>query len=203
MPDNFPDKVMIQVSNSADDGTKTYSLPPNYRKELTPEFKYFVEYIVTALDGQHCNFQTHKRQTDIDEWFTVSHEAYALLMLYNEFECWNASHQKLKNPDGTPKRISKKFTGSNTGDKRGMTSEGLRVYEQLYREITQLRKTEQSKAVVRQLREEYNNSGSRRVNYIDETTTEDSMWDVETTVPKDCDIYKICYSDGPMGVETV
>ena len=143
-----------------------------------------------------------KRLKTIDEIFTESHEAYALLMLYNEFECWDATHKQLKNDNGTPKRIAKKFTGSDTGDKKGMSLEGLLLYQQLVHQIIELRKTDESKYLANKLRKDYvENEVSSHANKPQNSANQEPGWDVETSMKKDTEIYKEIY--GPTTITTV
>ena len=52
VPSDFPKGVLIKATMD-ENGKTTYTLPAEYRKESTEEFRYFLEQILTSMDGKH------------------------------------------------------------------------------------------------------------------------------------------------------
>ena len=110
-----------------------YILPPNYRRiETKDEFKYFVNRILAAVNVKNTEYHLQKHNKKINDIFSVSDKAFALLLLFNEFKRWNLKGKKLaddpKNagmltPDEI-KETQKPFTGGHTGDPERFSLEG-------------------------------------------------------------------------------
>lgn len=74
--------------------------------------------------------------------FTVTDEAFGLLLLYNEYHVWSMQ-QKFK--DGkvdelTAKKTKKRFVDAKSGKRDAWTKEGRSLFNKLCREIDALRK---------------------------------------------------------------
>ena len=146
IPSSFPGKILIEDRGEEHTPETRFKLHKDYRGENVPseEFMYFVKRILSAVRPSFTKFKTHKHEKKLSEIFTPSDEAFALVMLLNEYNCWmNPDRTNTKN--GKKKR--KKFTDPSSGKKMGYSLEGRKLYAVLVREITKRRATEASQAL--------------------------------------------------------
>ena len=193
-------KVVIVADFDADGATmeEKYALPPNYRRvETKDEFKYFVNRILAAVNVRNTQYHLRKHNKKISDIFSVSDEAFALLLLFNEFKRWNLKGKKLADKPNsagilTPdeiKETQKPFTGGNIGDPQGFSLEGRKVYSNLYEQVERLRDTRQSRELEQKILEEEEKAKvckkERRRN------TKEDTWNVMETVNPDSSAYEL------------
>ena len=199
VPDSFPGTVLLQ-DNGEEKGDERYTLHPEYRKKTSDEFKYFVRAILTAVNGKNCDFKRLNKRRSINDIFTVSDEAFALLMLRNEYHCWKQAYEKGKNNDGRPTRGRKLFTSSKIGSKEGMTPEGRFLYQRLVSEVEELRKSRESHNVEKEMLTFYIDSGKngrRNSNCESESGRTKESYNIINTVPKNDPLYAILMGTAP------
>ena len=123
---------------------KRQLLHPMYRRykdtdtndEGFQEFLYFLG-LLAKVNAQRTKFKTLKSNKLISEIFTPSDEAFALLVLENEYEGWEEQYRKKKQGlKGKELFIKKKFCDGRSGNKDGWTTKGLRSYTLLVEEVT-------------------------------------------------------------------
>lgn len=178
IPEQFPGMVLLLRD---DDAVGGYALSPTYRKELTPEFEYFVERMMTSIHAKRISFRSN-RHKKLSEIFTESDEAFALCLLRNEFEGWKqktaqidaAEEQDTDIDDGQedsastaqqgPRRlyIQKPFSDRQSGVRTGWNEQGLRLYNSMIEQISILRETPESRAIEATIVEKYKNKCSIR-----------------------------------------
>jgi len=194
VPDSFPGSVLLQ-DNGEEAGDKRYTLHPDYRKRTSDEFKYFVRAILTAVNGKNCDFKRLNKRRSINDIFTVSDEAFALLMLRNKYHCWEKAYENGKNKDSNnakSKRTRKLFTSSRIGSKEGMTSEGRFLYQRLIGEVGELRMSKESHCVEKEMLEFYINSGKNgRSNSNDPSGHTKESFNIINTISKDDPVYNM------------
>lgn len=195
VPDSFPGTILLQ-DNGEEAGDNRYTLHPDYRKKTSDEFKYFVRAILTAVNGKNCDFKRLNKRRSINDIFTVSDEAFALLMLRNEYHCWKNAYEngKNQNNNGKSTRGRKLFTSSKIGSKEGMTPEGRFLYQRLVSEVEELRKSRESQNVEKEMLTFYIESGRNgrsNSNYESESSRTKESYNIINTVPKNDPLYAI------------
>ena len=117
-------------------------LHKDYRNsdEATPEFRYFAERILAAVDPRRNKFKDKKGMKPLREIYTVTDEAFGLLILLNELHCWEAVADK----EPGAKFVRKKFCDAKSGSKNGWSEKGLRVYNRICKNLRTRRCEEQS-----------------------------------------------------------
>ena len=206
VPDSFPGTVLLQ-DNGEEKGDERYTLHPEYRKKTSDEFKYFVRAILTAVNGKNCDFKRLNRRRSINDIFSVSDEAFALLMLRNEYHCWKKAYENGRKKDDNAKstRTRKLFTSSKIGSKEGMTPEGRFLYQRLVQEVGKLRQSDESHRVEKEMLEFYidsgrKNSGKNNSNCQSGSGCTTRSFDIMNTVPKDDPLYHILMGTAPRPV---
>ena len=121
-------------------------LPENYRRWDEPpmEFRYFVENVIQAVRPNETKFNELKANTRISEIFTVSDEAFALVILLNEYHCWDRNGS-----------AEKRFVSAKSGNKQGWSVRGLNAYTTLCTEVKRRRLEECSNELERIMMSEY------------------------------------------------
>ena len=89
IPDSFPGAVVINIKK---DENGNY-LSPHYRRQQSEEFKYFYNRILSAINPQITMWDKVKGLEPLSEIFSVTDEAFALVMLFNELHCWEETAQ--------------------------------------------------------------------------------------------------------------
>ena len=117
---------------------KKYYLNENYRrwKEPPEEFKYFMERIMPAIRATNNEFKKLKGVKPLSDHFTVSDEAFGLVMLLNELKIWE---DKATEPKGDNKYYRKLFVDGHSGNRQGWSNKGLNTYNRLCFEIEERR----------------------------------------------------------------
>ena len=94
MPPKFPGDILVEFE---EDENKNH-LPEMYQKWVTPppQFVYFMERIMPAIAPYCSEFHKNKGIKEIGEMYSVSDEAFGLVMLLNELHIWNDKAKKEK-----------------------------------------------------------------------------------------------------------
>ena len=144
VPNSFPGSVAL-VTVEADDlmMEDTINLNSNYRRygdAGNAEFIYFVTRILPAINPAYSNFKRQKGTKLISEMFTVTDEAFGLIILYNEHHVWE-QQQKIKEHliDGSVTKEKKRFVDANSGKREGWEGKGKHLFNKLCKEIVRLR----------------------------------------------------------------
>ena len=67
----------------------------------------------------------------MSEIFTISDEAFGLVMLLNEFHCWEEAAEKLPGV----RHAKKKFCDARSGNKKGWSEKGIKVYNRICKNL--------------------------------------------------------------------
>ena len=141
IPDSFPGAVVINIKK---DENGNY-LSPHYRRQQSEEFKYFYNRILSAINPQIMMWDKVKGLEPLSEIFSVTDEAFALVMLFNELHCWEETAQirernnwvKSKNE---PKiKGQKKFTEPASGRKQGWDRSGIKLFHRVCKNVARRR----------------------------------------------------------------
>ena len=141
VPEHFPNKLLI-------DETARDIIRPEYRRPNMfddDQYQYFLTRILSAINPGVTNFNTRKSRELISDIFTVSDEAFGLMMIHNEYRVW-VEQKKIKDgPDPRRKgREKKRYCDQRSGSKDGWTQEGMRVFSKLCKRVKELREGEET-----------------------------------------------------------
>ena len=120
-------------------------LNKEYRKDCkNSEVLWFFENILAAINPAVTNFRSKKYKEPISQIFSVSDEAYALLIVENEYERWKDQIKAGK--DGKKSFMRKKYVDYKSG-KKGDSSWSLRgrkLFTYLCKTVDELRKSDET-----------------------------------------------------------
>ena len=121
-------------------------LPENYRRWDKPpeEFRYMIENVLQPIRPTTISFRDQKAQRPLSEIFTVSDEAFGLVILLNEYHCWAGN-----------KREGKRFVCAKSGNPQGWTTAGINAYLTLCKNVKQRRLEESSRKLEEIIMSEY------------------------------------------------
>ena len=117
VPDEFPGCVLV---DEKPDSNRNH-LKKEHRRfdgSIAPEFRYFMSRIMPAIAPYRSNYNKFKGIKKLSEMFTVSDEAFGLLMLLNKFDNWKAKAEEETNGKKA-KHTSKKFADGQSSNKEG------------------------------------------------------------------------------------
>ena len=134
MPESFPGTVMLVCEKGGQITNLQYRKYDNADNE---EYYHFVTRILSAVNPIVNNFRGRKERELLSDIFSVSDEAYALMIIYNEYHVWE-NHMKRKDDPNIQKR-PKRFCDPSSGSKDGWTLEGRNLFRRLCREVEKLR----------------------------------------------------------------
>ena len=150
VPEDFPNEyILIDEDNENNKGK--LKIPDGYRRlDENNNLRYFFSRMVTAIHPSGHRFNHDKERKRISEIVSSSDEAFALLVIYNEIDRWKYRVEKNKKEmesvcqNGKRKRASgeppKKFNNASSGDKDGWSNEGRKLYQDLCKQVEDLRK---------------------------------------------------------------
>ena len=137
VPDTFPGSVSIDWTNS-DEGKILNASYRAYGNADNAEFYYFLTRILASVNPVQTGFKSHKGKLKISDMFTVSDEAFAILMLHNEYDTWVKFEENKVDP--TVKKRKKRFCDADSGRREGWAIEGRLLFSRLCEEIEELRR---------------------------------------------------------------
>eukprot|EP00957_Ditylum_brightwellii_P170292 12962541-Ditylum_brightwellii.AAC.1 len=94
----------------------------NYGNADNEDFYYFVTKILSAIDPANNNFKQRKDKDMISDIFSVTDEAFGLMIIYNEHDVWR--NQRERKLDGTVDWKRKRFCDARSGSRQGWMEEG-------------------------------------------------------------------------------
>ena len=82
VPEDFPGTIGL-----VSDEKGKIILNPDYRSD-NEEFDYFISQMLSAINPTFNKFSYRKNRELISEIYSVSHEAFGMLVIYNEHHVW-------------------------------------------------------------------------------------------------------------------
>ena len=145
VPRNFPG--VLEIIPRKDGGEQSY-LHKNYREfgeNGNEELEYFFKNLLPRIDPSRTKYKNKKNYSErsFDASFTVSDEAFGLLVLDNELEVWNRQFEaKQKDPKAKihGKEYKKKHVELYQKGPSGWSDEGILLYYQLKDQLREVRK---------------------------------------------------------------
>ena len=138
VPETFSGTVLVSLKYDLE----KFHLHQDYQqsKETTPDFRYFVERILPVIAPSQNKFKDRKGKKTLSEIFTVTDKAFGLGMLLNELHCWDEAAEKVPGE----RYAKKKFCDARSGNKKGWSDKGLKVYNRICKNLRSRRCEEQS-----------------------------------------------------------
>lgn len=134
VPDSFPGSIGL-VAN--DEGKVI--LNPAYRIDNgteNKEFHYFIQRILSAINPMKSRFVERKCKDLVSKIYSITDEAFGLLIIYNEHHLWMDQEEMKKQGDkGTKMRKRKRFCDCRSGNKQGWSLEGFALFNSLCHQI--------------------------------------------------------------------
>ena len=145
VPRSFPGVLQIFPGS---DKEKTLCFHKDYREfgeNGNEELEYFFKYLLAKIDPSRTKYRNKKNYAErsFDVAFTVSDEAFGLLVLDNDLEVWNQQFEaKRKDPNAklVAKDYRRKYVKQHQKGTTGWTDEGILLYFKLKKRLTQLRR---------------------------------------------------------------
>ena len=156
VPESFPGTIMV----SLEPDSEMWHVHKDYRQseEPTPEFKYFVERILTAIQPPRNKFNDRKGKKKLSEIYTVTDEAFGLVILLNELHCWEECAERKEASDRYGR---KRFCDGRSGNKKGWKNWGLIIYNRLCKNVQRRRQMKESIEMEKNMYKEYSRNNSR------------------------------------------
>ena len=142
VPGSFPGTIGLVTDPT---GESQAIISPGYRQYGNgdnKEFYYFVHRILPAINPGSNNFRQRKTTDLISDIFTVTDEAFGLILLHNEYHVWE-DQQGRKGSNKTITNVEKKrkrYCDAKSGSREGWMREGKELFTELCLRIVELRK---------------------------------------------------------------
>ena len=131
VPGSFPGTLKLRSGKDREP-----ILHPNYQREASVEFEYFVENILERVRPRRTKYKQQKGTNLISEIFTATDEAFALFVLYNEHHVWLEQDKLMKEgKKGSELHLEKRFVNGRSGDKDGLPLKAMRFFIKLTKEV--------------------------------------------------------------------
>ena len=160
---NAGDNNGREMDNNGDEEKDEVDQEEEYEEDTAEEeFEYFMERIMSAIAPTRNKFMYRKGQELLSKIYTVSDEAFGLLMLFNEFHCWEEDVEKRSgNANRLVKTSNKRFCDPRSGSKQGWSEDGRNLYQYLCFEVDKRRKEKVSIQFEERFKEKHSNGGSK------------------------------------------
>mgnify|MGYP004529573319 FL=1 len=148
VPAGFPGTLGLVEDPNKEGKVVINPMYRNYSTANNSEYFYFVSRLLPSINPKKVNFGKECSYKPISEMFSVSDEAFALLLLYNEHHVWidnmrNGEQSVDSEDEGTSdtrkKKKRKRFCDPSSGRKQGWEWKGKKLYNTLCKQVRQLR----------------------------------------------------------------
>jgi L-rhamnose mutarotase len=103
-------------------------------------FEYFVNRILPAVNANHTRYHAKKKKKLLSEIFTVTDEAFGLMLLENYEERWRKQHREPDKKKWRQKSMNAKYTASINGVKTNTWStDGMNKFCEWCNQVQELR----------------------------------------------------------------
>ena len=149
--DSFASNILGGNQNPGNQNPYEFLLHDSYRKldssgGVPPEFEYFYTHLLRHIDPNRTNFKKDKKRRTLSEIYTISDEAFGLLILHDRLHVWEEQHKHGQQPDrmGDIKKLEVEGRYTNSKSGRGMNKMGRMMHAFLKKCIKRRRETEAS-----------------------------------------------------------
>ena len=162
VPESFPGTIMLTEHNGK------IIIDPTYRKYngcKNEEFDYFARQILSVLNPNINKYNERKYKDLISDIYTVADEASGLLIIYNKCHVWQKQDDQIKRGESVT-RERKRFCDGKSVNRQGWTSEGIKLYNSLYKQVNVRRnETKNEELMIRKRFVEEKKGDRKRYNY--------------------------------------
>ena len=146
VPASFPGSIGLVKDPEDSNRVVINPLYRQYGDTTNKEFNYFLSRIVQAINPTKTMYSQRKHKERIGEIFSVTDEAFGLLIIYNEHHVWKSQDEAKRRDPGTKETVRKrkKFCDSTSGSRQGWMTAGLDLMNDLCIEISKLRKEQET-----------------------------------------------------------
>ena len=135
VPKSFPGSIALTENSKGKIG-----LNPDYRKATSDEFNYFFTRILSAINQMRTKFEDRKHKELISQIYSVSDEAFGLMIIHNEHHVWlEQEEMKTRGLKGHKIKKRKRYCNSSSGKKDGWSKGGVSLFNDLCREVKKRR----------------------------------------------------------------
>ena len=173
------------VEDKPDD--KKNHLKPTCRRldgGIAPEFRCFMDRIMPAISPSRSCHNKHKGMKTLSEMFTVSDEAFGLLMLLNEFDSWKAKENE-ESTGAKAGHTTKRFVDGRSGNKEGWNVAGINTCKRLCKNLVKRRADGSSLELEEMMKQENAINGDRRNDLHCDDNKEEEESDCESMQEKE------------------
>ena len=131
VPESFPGTISLKKHKGK------IILDPKYRKYnecKNEEFDYFTRQILAVSNPNVNKYKERKYKDLISDIYTVADEAFGLLIIYNKCHVWRKQDKQIKRGESVT-RERKRFCDGKSGNRQGWTSEGIKLYNSLCKQV--------------------------------------------------------------------
>ena len=130
VPDTFPGTIGLVTDDKG-----AIVINPEYRSDNT-EFHYYINRIMAAINPTYRKFSQRKCRDLISEIYSITDEAFGLLVIYNEHQVWmDQEEMKMNGDKGKMIKKRKRFCSGNSRSKQGWPDTGLDLFNSLFHPI--------------------------------------------------------------------
>lgn len=145
VPSNFPGVLRINPENKESVFHEDYR---EFGENGNEELEYFFKSLLPKIDPTRIKYRNQKDYINrsFDEVFTVSDEAFGLLVLDNELDVWNKQFEAKQNDPNAKIRgpeYKKKYVDQYQKAASGWSEEGLAVFYKVKYQLKTLREAKQ------------------------------------------------------------
>ena len=164
VPISFPGSIELVPDPN---GREEAIINPKYRQygnANNEEFYYFLSRILSAINPACSNFRQRKQTDLISDIFSVTDEAFGLIVIYNEYHVWeNLRSRKIGGGgDATVLKKRKRYCDANSGRRDGWMKEGQVLFDKLCRKVHDLReKPETGRELEEMIRKRFKNESGK------------------------------------------
>ena len=136
----------------------------HYGNADNEDFYYFLCRILSAINPACSNFKQRKTTDLISDIFSVTDEAFGLIVIYNEYHVWeNLRSRKIGGGgDATVLKKRKRYCDANSGRRDGWMKEGQVLFDKLCRKVHDLReKPETGRELEEMIRKRFKNESGK------------------------------------------
>ena len=142
VPISFPGSIELVTDPSK--GIEKAIINTKYRyygNADNEDFYYFLCHILSAINPACSNFKQRKTTDLISDIFSVTDEAFGLMVIHNEYHVWEDIRSRKAGSSGNATELKKRkrYCDANSGRRDGWMKEGQLLFDKLCRRVHDLR----------------------------------------------------------------
>ena len=136
VPSSFPGSIGLLMEPNQQ-GVILSEEYRRYGEVVNDDFDYFISRILPAVNPSKSKFNERKGRTLIGEMFSVTDEAFGLMIIYNEHHVWEEQEEAKRRGIELSRsnRKRKRFCDGKSGNKQGWMEAGRNIFNKLCKEL--------------------------------------------------------------------